>query len=144
MFALILERADRFPQWRKVWEEGPGSLKSRWPFLTLLALMVRCIGRGRWRDKRLIAAGTHWLLERADSMPARGTEEGHRVSGEGITTCEAFDRQHKPEGLTAPSDESILCGFRYHRQGNAPIYVCLRFFYGNVPRLSRLLLCKWL
>ena len=61
-----------------------------------------------------------------------------------MTTCEAFDRQHKPEGLTAPSDESILCVFTYHRRGSAPINVCVRFFYGNVPRLSRLLLCKWL
>jgi len=82
MFASILERADGFPQWGKVGEEGPGSLKSRWPFLTLLALMVRCIGRGRWRDKRLIAAGTNWLLERVDGVPAGGAEEGDRVSAE--------------------------------------------------------------
>jgi len=82
MFASILERADGFPQWRKVGKEGPGSLKIRWPFLTLLALMVRCIGRGRWRDKRLIAAGANWLLEGADGLPARATEEGNRVSAE--------------------------------------------------------------
>jgi hypothetical protein len=44
--------------------------------------MVRCIGSGRWRDKWLIAAGTSRLLERADGLPARGTEEGHRVSAE--------------------------------------------------------------
>jgi len=144
MFASILERADGFPQWRKVGEEGPGSLKSRRPFLTLLALMVRCIGRGRWRDKRLIAAGTNWLLERADGLPAHGTEEGHRVSAERGTTCKAFDRQYKPESLTAPSDESILCVFTYHRRGSAPIQVCVRFFYGNMRHLSRLLLCKWL
>lgn len=87
--------------------------------------MIRCIGRGRWRDKRLIAAGTNWLLEWADGLPARATEEGHWVSAERGTTCKAFDRQHKPEGLTAPSDESILCVFTYHRRGSAPItYVC--------------------
>jgi hypothetical protein len=57
-------------------------LKIRWPFLTLLALMVWCIDRGRWGDKRLIAAGTNWLLERADGLPARGAEEGNRVSAE--------------------------------------------------------------
>ena len=28
-----------------------------------------------------------------------------------MATGDAFDRQHKPEGLTAPSDESILCVF---------------------------------
>ena len=121
MFASIFECADGFPQWRKVGEKGPGSLKIRWPFLTLLALMIRCIGRGCWRDKRLIAAGTNWLLEWADGLPARATEEGHWVSAERDTTCKAFDRQHKPEGLTAPSDESILCVFTYHRRGSAPI-----------------------
>ena len=82
MFAPILERADGLPQWREVGEESPGSLKIRWPLLTVLALMVRSIGRGRWRDKRLIAAGTNWLLERADGLPAHGTEEGHRVGAE--------------------------------------------------------------
>jgi hypothetical protein len=111
MFASILERADGFPQWRKVGEEGPGSLKIRWPLLTVLALMVRCIARGRWRDKRLIAAGTNWVLERADGLPARSTEEGHRVGAERMATGDAFHRQDKPEGLTAPSDESILCVF---------------------------------
>jgi hypothetical protein len=109
MFASILERADGFAQWRKVREEGPGSLKSGRPFLTVLALMIRCMGRGRLRDKRLIAAGTSWLVERADVLPARGTEEGHWVSTECRTTYEALHWQHKPEGLTAPSDESILC-----------------------------------
>ena len=79
MFALILERADRFPQWRKVGEQGPGSLKIRWPFLTLLALMVWGIGSGGQRDERPIAADTQWLLERADRLPTYRTEEGHRV-----------------------------------------------------------------
>jgi hypothetical protein len=82
VFASILERADGFPQWREIGEEGPGSLEVRWPFLTLLALMVRCIGRGRCGDERLIAAATNWVLEWADGLPARGTEEGHRVGGE--------------------------------------------------------------
>ena len=82
MFTSIFERADGFLQWRKVGKEGPGPLKVRWPFLTVLAFMVRCIGRGCWRDKRLIAAGANWLLERADRLPARATEEGHRVSAE--------------------------------------------------------------
>ena len=82
MFAPILERADGVPQWRKVGEEGPGPLKIRWPFLTVLALMVWSIGRGRLRDKRLIAAGTHRVLEGPDGVPARGTEEGYRVGAE--------------------------------------------------------------
>jgi hypothetical protein len=82
MFASILERTDGVPEWRKIGEEGPGPLKIRRPLLTVLAVMVRCIGRGGLRDKRLIAAGTNWLLERADGLPARGTEEGHRVSAE--------------------------------------------------------------
>ncbi len=111
MFASIFERADGFPQWREIGVEGPGSLEVRWPFLTVLALMVWRIGRGRWGDKRLIAAGTHWLLERADGVPTRGTEEGYRISAEGPATGDTFDRQHKTEGLTAPPDESILCVF---------------------------------
>jgi hypothetical protein len=82
MCASILERADGFPQWREIGEEGPGSLEVRWPFLTVLALMVWCIGRGRWGDKRLIATGTNWVLERADRLPARGAKEGHWVSAE--------------------------------------------------------------
>ena len=82
MFASILERADGFPEWRKVGEEGPGSLKIRRLLLTRLALMVRCIGRGRWRDKRLVAAGANRVLERTDGLPARATEEGHRVCAE--------------------------------------------------------------
>jgi hypothetical protein len=111
MFASIFECADGFPQWRKIGEEGPGPFKIRRPFYTVLTLMVRGIGRGRWRDKRLIAAGTHWLLERADGVPTRGTEERHRISAEGLATGDTFDRQHKPEGLTAPPDDSILCVF---------------------------------
>jgi hypothetical protein len=71
--------------------------------------MVRCIGRGCLRDKWLIAVGTSWLLKRMDISPAQDTEEGHRVSAERGATGDTFDRQHKPEGLTAPSDESILC-----------------------------------
>ena len=98
MFASIFERADGVLQRRKIGEEGPGSFKIRRPFDTVLTLMVRCIGCGRRRDERLIAAGTHRLLERADGVPARGTEEGHWVGAEGGTTCEAFDWQDKPEG----------------------------------------------
>lgn len=82
MFASILERADGFLQGRKIGEEGPGPLEVRWPFLTLLALMVRRIGCGRRRDERLVTAGANWVLEWADGLPARGTEEGHRVGGE--------------------------------------------------------------
>ena len=108
MFASILKRADGFLERRKIGEEGPGSLEVWWPFLTMLALMVRGIGRGRRRDKRLIASGTSLLLEWVDGLPAHGTEEGHWISAERGATCEAFDRQDKPEGLTAPSDQSTL------------------------------------
>jgi len=125
MFASILQRADSVLQGRKVGEEGPGSLKVRWPFLTVLALMVRCIGHGCRRDKGLIAAGTSRLLEPVDGLPARGTEEGYRVSAERAATGDAFDRQDKPEGLTAPSDQPILCVFTYHRRGSAPTNVCV-------------------
>jgi hypothetical protein len=111
MFASVLERAYGLSQWRKIWEEGPGALKFRRMFLTLLALMIRSIGRGCRRDKRLIAVGTHRMLEWADGVPARGTEEGHRVGAEWMAAGTAFDRQYKPKGLTAPSDESILCAF---------------------------------
>jgi hypothetical protein len=92
VFASILELADGFTQWREVGEEGPGSLELRRPFLTLLAVVVRCIGCGRWGDKRLIAAGTNGVLEWADSLPAGGTEERHRVGGEGLPAREAFNR----------------------------------------------------
>ena len=82
MFASIFERADGLPQRREIGEEGPGPLKGWRPLLAVLALMVWCIGRGRFRDKRLIAAGTSWLPERVDILPACGTEEGHRISAE--------------------------------------------------------------
>jgi|SRR5688572_2533815 len=142
MFASILERADGFPQRCEIGEEGPGPLEFRWPFLTVLTLMVRCIGHGRFRYKRLIATNASRLLEWADGVPACGTEKGDWVSAERGPTCEAFDRQHKPESLTAPSDEPILCVFTCHRKGSTPFESCMCFFYGNVTCLSRLLRCK--
>src|ERR1041385_5068724 len=111
MFASVFERTDGFSQWRKIGEEGPGSLKIRRLFLTLLALMIGSICRSRQRDKRLIAAAANRLLKRTDCLPTRVTEEGHRVSTEWMAAGTALDRQHKPEGLTAPSDEPILCVF---------------------------------
>jgi len=144
MFASILKRADGFLEGWKVGKEGPGSLEVWWPFLTVLALMVWGIGCGRRRDKRLIAAGTCRLLEWVNGLPTHGTEEGHWVSAERGATCEAFDRQYKPEGLTAPSDQPTLCIFARHRRRRAPVNILGRFFYENVPLLSRLLLCKWL
>jgi hypothetical protein len=128
MFASILEWADGVPQWWKVGKEGPGSLKVRWPFLTVLALMVRGKGSGRRWDKRLIAAGTSWLLELADGLPARAAEEGDRVSAEWMATGNAFHRQHKSESLTAPSNKPILGVFAYHRRGSVPINACMSFF----------------
>ena len=111
MFTTILKRADGFPEGRKVGEESPRSFKIRRPFLTVLAMMVRCIGRGCRRSKWLIAAGTRRLPDRADRLPTHRTEEGHWVCAERGAACEALDRQDKPEGLTAPSDESIPCIF---------------------------------
>jgi hypothetical protein len=48
------------------------------------------------------------LSERVDILPARCTEEGHRIDAEWMATGKAFYRQHKPESLTAPSEEPIL------------------------------------
>src|SRR4051794_5040620 len=107
MFTMILERADGLTQRRKIGKQSPGSLKIRWSSLTVLALMIWSMGRGYRRDKRLIAASTNRLLERTDGVPARGTEEGHRVGAECMATGHALHRQHKSDGLTAPSHESI-------------------------------------
>src|ERR1044071_4615186 len=82
MFASVFERTDGFSEWRMIGEEGPGPLKVRRLFLTLLALMVGSICRSRRRDKRLITAGANRLLERMDCLPTGATEEGHRVSTE--------------------------------------------------------------
>jgi len=82
MFASVLKRTDGVPQGREIGEESPGPFKVRRLFLTALALMIRCVGRGRVRDKWLVAAGTYRMLERADGVPARGAEEGDRVSAE--------------------------------------------------------------
>ncbi len=82
MFASIFERADGFPQWREIGEEGPGPFKNRQPVLTVLAVMVWGVGCGHRRDEWLVTAGTNWVLEWADGLPTCGTEEGHRVGGE--------------------------------------------------------------
>src|SRR5688500_11864584 len=99
--------------------------------------MVRCIGHGHFRYKRLIATDASRLSEWADGMPAPGTEKGYRVSAEHGTTRETFHRQYKPESLTAPSDEPILCVFTCHHRGSTPFARCACFFYGNVTCLSR-------
>lgn len=111
MFTSIFERTDSLLQWREIGEEGPGPLKVWRPFLAVVALMVGCVGRGRFRDKGLIAAGTSWLSERVDILPAGCTEEGYRIDAEWMATGKAFYRQHKPESLTAPSEEPILYVF---------------------------------
>lgn len=128
LFAAILERADGFPQWRKIGEEGPGPFKSRRPLLTMLTSMVWCIGRGSWRDKGLVAADTSRLLERTDVLPARGTEEGYWVRAECMATAQAFHRQHKPDGLAAPTDEPILCAFLSHHREAVSIDGSVCFF----------------
>jgi hypothetical protein len=48
------------------------------------------------------------LSERVDILPAGCTEKGHRIDAEWMATGKAFYRQHKPESLTAPSEEPIL------------------------------------
>lgn len=80
-------------------------------FLALLALMIRCIGRGRRRDEWVVAADTPRLLEWADGPPARGAEEGDWVGAERLATGEAFHWQDKPKELTTSSDQPILCVF---------------------------------
>ena len=92
MFAAILERADGFLQGRKIGEEGPGPFKNWQPALAVLAVMVWGVGCGRRRDEWLVTAGANWVLEWADGLPARGTEEGHRVGGEWVVAGEAFHR----------------------------------------------------
>src|SRR4029078_11593279 len=101
----------------KVREQGPGPLKIRWLFLTLLALMVWRTVCGSLRDEWLIAACTSRLPERVDGAPACGTDEGHRIPPESPATGDAFHRQHKPDGLAEPSGESNLCGITQHRRG---------------------------
>jgi len=105
---LILERADGFPEWGNVGKEGPGPLKNGRLFLAVLALMVRCIARGRLRDKGLVAAGASWLMERVNALPTCGTKEGHGIGTQYNTAGDAFHRQYKPKSLTAPSGKPIL------------------------------------
>ncbi len=56
-------------------------------------------------------------------MPARGAEEGDRIGTECLAAGRAFNRQHEPEGLAAPSEKSILSVFTEHRKGNVPTNV---------------------
>ena len=74
--------------------------------------MIRRVGCGRRRDERLIAAGTHRLMEWADGSPARGAEEGDGVGAERVATREAFHWQEEPKELTTSSHQPILCVFR--------------------------------
>jgi len=115
----IFEGADGVFQRRHIGEERPSPLKGWWPLLTVVTLVVGRVAGSCVRDEGLIADGAGWLLERADFLPAGCAEEGDRVDGEGLFTGQTFHWQDKPDRLTAPADEPLLCEVMPHR-GIAP------------------------